>query len=66
MPAEGTTEGDLKMVDVAWVNDKFSAMVRDDLICLDQPYSQVIAPPTAYVPPVKKQKRTEKQHSFLR
>lgn len=38
------------MVDVTWVSDKFSSMVHEDLICLDQPYSKVIAPPTAYVP----------------
>lgn len=66
MPVEGTLEGDLKMVDVAWVNDKFATMVREDLVCLDQPYSKVIAPPTAYVPPVEKKKGTKKHHSFLR
>lgn len=38
------------MVDVTWVNDKFSSMVHEDLVCLDQPYSKVIAPPTEYVP----------------
>lgn len=53
------------MVDVDWVNDKFSSMVHEDLVCLDQPYSKIIAPPTAYVPKKDRAQQQKPNHSFL-